>query len=563
MSSFSDLGLSEHLLQTLSSLGYETPTRIQEQAIPLLLGEPEDFIGLAQTGTGKTAAFGLPLLEQMDAEADYIQAIVLAPTRELGQQTAAEIKKFNAAHKRLRVECVYGGANIAPQIKALKGDVHILVATPGRLIDLAKRKALRLDRVRFLVLDEADEMLNMGFREELDEILKFTPEDKVTWLFSATMPPGIRKLTVKYMSEPKEISVAASQRVNADIEHTFAQVRQHEKVEAMRRFIDNEPEMYALAFCRTKAGAQKLASQLAGMGYRADALHGDLSQAQRNHVMRRFKAKQLDLLIATDVAARGIDVDNLTHVFHYDLPQDAAVYTHRSGRTGRAGRTGISLCLVTRGESPKLERMGKTLKIELSTVRIPDVEAIVSRRINHWAKGITASEMESPVPDALVDQAEAALGELSRRDLVHRLLAAELQKMGYDGGADSKDLNQADSGDASKRKHRGNTFRYFINVGEIDGLSRGELVKFICKHSKLPRAAIHQIDLQKQHSFFQVETDDKQIVIKAFRGMNLNGRPLRVNEEAHRGKSIHKKKRGKRPFRPAHDKHRGRKKKKR
>jgi ATP-dependent RNA helicase DeaD len=573
MSSFSDLGLSDHLLATLAKLGYETPTAIQAEAIPVLLGDPVDFIGLAQTGTGKTAAFGLPLLEKINISNPAIQAVVLAPTRELGQQTAAEIKKFSAGHKDINVECVYGGAAIMNQIKALRKPVQVLIATPGRLIDLAKRKALKLDQVKYLVLDEADEMLNMGFREELDDILKFTPDDKVTWLFSATMPSEIRRLTKKYMTDPMETSVSSEQRVNVNIEHQFAVVRMNDKTEALRRFIDNYPGLYALAFCRTKAGTQKVATDLASMGYRADAIHGDLSQGQRNLVMRRFKAQQLDVLVATDVAARGIDVNNLTHVFHYDLPSDGAAYTHRSGRTARAGRKGISICFVSRNELYKLDRMKKHLKLEITTAEIPTVDQVISNRIDFWAKDIVESAAQSKVADELVAQAEKAMGDISRTDLLRSMLAQELDKMNY--GQSAKDLNQ-DAGNAGgggnkrdrnreDRPERSNQSasrspRFFINIGEIDGLNRGELVKLICKRTKLDRAVITQVEVTKQHSFFTADIKDKNVVTEAFKGMNLNGRGVRVNEEKAHGKAFRKKGGGKRPFRPAHDSHRGKRK---
>ena len=576
MPTFSELGLSEGLLATLDKLGYKQPTGIQEQAIPLLLQESADFIGLAQTGTGKTAAFGLPLLEKIDPDNPNIQAIVLAPTRELGQQTAAEINKFNAGNRKIRIECVYGGAAISNQIRALKNAVQIVVATPGRCIDLAKRKALRLDQVQYLVLDEADEMLNMGFREELDEILKFTPDDKVTWLFSATMPGEIRRLTKKYMNEPKEVAVKSNEKSNTDISHQYVMVRLNDKAEAIRRFIDNDPGMYALAFCRTKAGTQKMASELAALGYRTDAIHGDLSQQQRNLVMRRFKARQLDVLVATDVAARGIDVNDLTHVFHYDLPQDAQIYTHRSGRTGRAGKKGISIAFVSRNEMYKLDRMSKQLKLDLTAAEIPGVKAIIGNRIQHWAKEISQAEGNSPIPDELVAQAEEALSGLSHQDLIRRMLAQELQKMGYDAHREGKNLNMDASAGPKGKKGKGkaddreggrpqrggkSSTRFFINIGEVDGLSRGELVKFICKRTKLDRAEITQVDVTRQHSFFNVALEDKTVVTEAFKGMNLNGRLLRVNEDSARShSSFHKKKHGKRPFRPAHDAHRGRNK---
>ena len=568
MSTFAELGLSDHLLSTLQKLGYETPTDIQKEAIPQLVGEPVDFIGLAQTGTGKTAAFGLPLLEKIDVDANYIQAVVLAPTRELGQQTAAEIKKFSAGHSRIKIECVYGGSPIYNQIKALRGPVQILVATPGRLIDLAKRKALRLDQISYLVLDEADEMLNMGFREELDEILKFTPKEKVTWLFSATMPSEIRRLTKMYMNEPREVAVKSTQRTNVNIDHQYVTVHMNDKTESMRRFIDNDPGLYALAFCRTKAATQKVATELASLGYRTDAIHGDLSQSQRNLVMRRFKARQLDVLVATDVAARGIDVNDLTHVFHYDIPQDAEIYTHRSGRTGRAGKKGISIAFVSRNDMYKLDRMGRQLKLDFTASKIPTAEEVIGNRVRYWAESIAKSPAAEKIPEELVAQAEDVFKELSREDLVRRMLGQEMHKMGYDTTRKGKDLNQnagAKKGDRDGKKPTrernerpsNSGTRFFINVGQVDGMARGDLVQFVAKHTRIDRSIITHVEVDRQHSYFSAVVDDKFSVIDAFKTLNLNGRPIRVNEEAGRSKNFHKKGTGKRPFRPAHDAHRG------
>ena len=351
LSTFSDLGLSAPLLDAITSLGFETPTEIQEKAIPHLLGGDADFIGLAQTGTGKTAAFGLPLLDLLDPEADFTQAIVLAPTRELGQQIAEQLALFSGKQKGIRTLAVYGGANIVTQIKALKKTRHVVIATPGRLIDLVNRKAVNLEQVRYVVLDEADEMLNMGFKEELDTILGFTPEQKQTWLFSATMPKEIRRMVKDYMSDPFEVRIDPKTVVNTNIQHQYAVVHPKDKAEALTRFLDLDPELYGVVFCRTKMDTQKLAERLVKGGYRADAIHGDLSQAARDRVMMRFKQRDLQVLIATDVAARGIDVNDLTHVFHFALPNDQAYYTHRSGRTARAGKKGISMSLIvhTRG----------------------------------------------------------------------------------------------------------------------------------------------------------------------------------------------------------------------
>ncbi|MFZ9055882.1 MAG: DEAD/DEAH box helicase, partial [Flavobacteriales bacterium] len=378
MESFEQLGLSAPILEAITALGFDTPTDIQAQAIPHLLAGDRDFIGLAQTGTGKTAAFGLPVLEQLDPSAPHVQALILAPTRELGQQIAQQIELFSKRLDGIQAVAVYGGANIMTQIHALKRPSQIVIATPGRLIDLAKRKAIHLDKIEYVILDEADEMLNMGFKEELDAILAMTPDTKRTWLFSATMPREIRRLVKQYMNDPFEVRIDPTTAVNEHIEHRYAIVKHGDKTEALGRFMDLDADLFGVVFCRTKRDTQDLAESLMKKGYRADALHGDLSQPQRDRVMRRFKARELQVLIATDVAARGIDVNDVTHVFHHSLPNDQEYYTHRSGRTARAGKKGISLAFISQRERAVVNRFSKSLGIEFEHVMIPDAKDIAS-----------------------------------------------------------------------------------------------------------------------------------------------------------------------------------------
>ena len=444
LDTFDTLGLSAPLLKSITEMGFETPTDIQAQAIPLLLEGDRDFIGLAQTGTGKTAAFGLPLLDHLDTEWDHVQALVLAPTRELGQQIAEQLEKFAKHKKGLKTVAVYGGANIATQIAQLKKPCHVVIATPGRLIDLAKRKAVKLDRIRHLVLDEADEMLNMGFKEELDEILSFTPDDKCTWLFSATMPREIRRMVGQYMTDPLEVKVNQSATVNQNIEHRYALVRHSDKSEAIARFLDLDPELYGVVFCRTRRDTQALAEELLKRGYRADALHGEMSQAQRDRVMLRFKQKHLQVLVATDVAARGIDVDNLTHVFHHSLPGEAAYYTHRSGRTARAGKKGISLALMSIKERGHLNRLANTLDIDFTQTMVPNPEEIVHARMTTWGQGLIELPAGRGVPEDIWEQMSLLFGELSKEDLLRQVVLSEMRKLDTGGKAD---LNQKDMGD--------------------------------------------------------------------------------------------------------------------
>ena len=386
LDSFDTLGLSAPILKAIGQLGFDTPTDIQSQAIPHLLQGDRDFIGLAQTGTGKTAAFGLPLLDHLDPTDDSVQALILAPTRELGQQIAEQIDLFSKHLKGIKSVAVYGGANISTQITQLKRPRHVVIATPGRLIDLVKRKALKLDQIKYLVLDEADEMLNMGFKDELDTILEFTPDSKKTWLFSATMPREIRRMVKQYMDSPFEVSVDPKTTVNANIEHKYSIVKQSDKTEAMSRFLELEPDLYGVVFCRTRRDTQALAEDLLKMGFRADALHGELSQPQRDRVMSRFKNRDLQVLIATDVAARGIDVNDLTHVFHHSLPSEQAYYTHRSGRTARAGKKGISLAFISNREKGYINRMAREMDISFEAVDVPGAEEIVQARMMKWAQ---------------------------------------------------------------------------------------------------------------------------------------------------------------------------------
>ena len=444
LESFDTLGLSAPLLKVITEMGFQTPTDIQAQAIPLLLEGGRDFIGLAQTGTGKTAAFGLPLLDHLDAEWDHVQALVLAPTRELGQQIAEQLEKFATHMKGVRTVAVYGGANIATQIGQLKTPRHVVIATPGRLIDLVKRKAVKLDRIQHLVLDEADEMLNMGFKDELDEILSFTPEDKCTWLFSATMPREIRRMVGQYMTDPLEVKVNQSSTVNQNIEHQYALVRHSDKSEAIARFLDLDPELYGVVFCRTRRDTQALAEELLKRGYRADALHGEMSQAQRDRVMLRFKQKHLQVLVATDVAARGIDVDDLTHVFHHSLPGESAQYAHRSGRTARAGKTGISLALMSIKEKSHLNRLANTLDINFTQTLVPNPEEIVHARLSTWGQGLIELPVGQGIPDEIWEQMTLLFEGHSKEDLLRQIVLSEMRKLETAGKAD---LNQKDMAD--------------------------------------------------------------------------------------------------------------------
>ena len=451
LDSFDTLGLSAPILKAIGQLGFDTPTDIQSQAIPQLLQGDSDFIGLAQTGTGKTAAFGLPLLDHLDAKDDSVQALILAPTRELGQQIAEQIDLFSKHLKGIKSVAVYGGANITTQISQLKRPRHVVIATPGRLIDLVKRKALKLDQIKYLVLDEADEMLNMGFKDELDTILEFTPDSKKTWLFSATMPREIRRMVKQYMESPFEVSVDPKTTVNANIEHKYAVVKQSDKTEAMGRFLELEPDLYGVVFCRTRRDTQALAEDLLKMGFRADALHGEMSQPQRDRVMNRFKNRDLQVLVATDVAARGIDVNDLTHVFHHSLPSEQAYYTHRSGRTARAGKKGISLAFISNREKGYINRMAREMDISFEAVDVPGAEEIVQARMMKWASDVLDQKAFDRVPFDLIVQMNLLFEETPKDELIARLVARELARLNVDSG---RDINKRASQDGDRSPQR-------------------------------------------------------------------------------------------------------------
>lgn len=540
MTSFAALGLSAPIQEAINELGFETPSEIQERSIPSLIAEPSDFIGLAQTGTGKTAAFGLPLLEMTDPELPYIQGLILAPTRELGQQIADQIFKFSKHMKGLRTMAVYGGTPIVPQMKNLKKKpLHILIATPGRLIDLVNRRAVDLRNVEVVVLDEADEMLNMGFRDDLNTILDFTPKEKLTWLFSATMPNDIRKMVGDYMENPLEVKVSPKNIVNKNIEHQYVIVRASDKTAALRRILDNDGDLYGVVFCRTKRDTQQVADSLADAGYPVEALHGDLSQSQRTMVMKRFKSGNIPVLVATDVAARGIDVDDLTHVIHYALPDDNEYYTHRSGRTARAGKKGISLALATKGDMRKVKMLESKLKIKMEKVEVPTADKVLGNKVEQWAARVADHGVAKMITPELLERAESKLAQVDRTELVMKLLSMELKSIGY--GDSNKDLNErgpirdrddSDRRRGGKRDQTSSGFhRFFINIGSMDNCNKGDLLRFVCDQASLTKADIGVIKVFDKHSTFEVSKRISEKIPQRFRGVTVNDRPLRVNRD--------------------------------
>ncbi|MFY0689003.1 MAG: DEAD/DEAH box helicase [Cyclobacteriaceae bacterium] len=555
MNNFSKLGLSTIVVGALDQLGFEKPTPVQEEAIPLLLSkDPTDFIGLAQTGTGKTAAFGLPLIDLIDQNIHATQAIVMAPTRELGQQTGKQLNDFSANQRDIRIEVVYGGAAIMNQIKALKKVTQIVVATPGRLIDLIKRKAISLDQVRYVVLDEADEMLNMGFKEDIDTILSHTQQDRVTWLFSATMPKEIRKIVNKYMASPIEISVNTEEKSNKDITHKYVITKNANKIPAIRRFLDIQPDMRGIMFCRTKRETQEIADTLGSLGYGVEALHGDLSQAQRDAVMKRFKTRSMQLLIATDVAARGIDVNELSHVLHHTLPDQLEGYTHRSGRTGRAGKKGVSLAFINPREGKRINDLEKKMRIKFERIDVPTLEELKSSRISNWAQLIVNTKTDDQA-DEILEQLQGELAHLSKTDLLKRLITTQLDHL-MSGSGEVSDLNETHGGKPDERdKSKFN--RYFINIGSIDGVTKGDLVHYLSDVSNIKRKHFGDISLQKNCAYFDVDAEKDAKLSECFLGIEIEGRSVRVNLDTAGGARPPKKDKRKGRKRP--DRHPGKK----
>ena len=550
MSNFKELGLSQPICDVLQNMGFEKPTVIQEKAIPMLLeNNPTDFIGLAQTGTGKTAAFGLPLIDLIDADNSSTQALIMAPTRELGQQTAQQLVTFSKSKKGVNVEVVYGGADIRAQMKALRRPTQIVVATPGRLLDLIKRKAVNLENVEYVVLDEADEMLNMGFKDDIDEILSHTLENRVTWLFSATMPREIRRLVKTYMKDPLEVAVDAEQKSNKDIAHQYVVTKADNKISALKRFLDIQPDMKGIMFCRTKMDTQEIADDLSKQGYSVAALHGDLSQNQRDTVMRHFKTRSMQLLVATDVAARGIDVNDLTHVFHHKLPDQLESYTHRSGRTGRAGNKGISMAFINPREGRKITDIERKMSITFEKVTIPTIDELKVKRLNNWASLILNTTVDEKADDILASL-QGRFEGLSKEDLLKRLITTQLDHLMVQGGG-ADDLNEGqgqgqgrdrdrdgrsrdrDAGPKHERQSRTKegTNRYFINIGTMDGVTDADLIHFISDITGVGRRLFTDLSIQKNCSFFNVDAKHDDDLSKRFDDIEVEGRSIRVNRD--------------------------------
>jgi ATP-dependent RNA helicase DeaD len=548
MNAFEALGLNENIVQSITDLGFTEPTPIQTQAVPVLLSGTTDFVGLAQTGTGKTAAFGLPLLQLMNAADKFPQALIVCPTRELCLQITNDLVSFSKYSKGILTEAVYGGASITMQIRNLRRGVQIVIATPGRLIDLIERKAIDLQKVKYVVLDEADEMLNMGFRDDIDFVLKNTVNRESIWLFSATMPPEVRAISKNFMDNPKEITVGKKNSGNVNIDHQFFVSPANSRYETLKRLIDFNPGMYGIIFTRTKADAQDISERLSKSGYEIEALHGDLTQQQRDRVMGRFRTKALQLLIATDVAARGIDVDGITHVINYELPDDIEVYTHRSGRTGRAGKTGICLSICHSRETFKIRTLEKMVNAQFHKLDIPSGKDVCRKQFFHFMDklinaDISHGDYETYLPD-LMTKFEA----VSKEEILQRVAALEFDHfLKYYENAE--DLNARDSGRSRERFDGGNAVgrdngsrrersfsrdngytRLFVNLGTKDGFYKSSFLQFILDESNLKKEVLGKIDMRDMNSWVEVDKTNAAKMIKALDGKRYNNRTVRMNE---------------------------------
>ncbi|MCD6366058.1 MAG: DEAD/DEAH box helicase [Bacteroidales bacterium] len=568
---FDTMGFSPELLKGIEDLNFENPTPIQEKVIPIVLSSNRDIVGLAQTGTGKTAAFGLPIIEQIDLRNKFVQALILAPTRELCIQISKDLQSFSKHINGLQVTAVYGGAPIVNQVKALKKGTHIIAATPGRILDLIKRKAARINHIKTVILDEADEMLNMGFRDDLDAILETTPAEKRTLLFSATMPKEVARIAKTYMKNPEEITVGKQNAGAENVRHIFYHVHAHNRYPALKRIADYNPDIYGIVFCRTRQETKDVADKLIKDGYNADAIHGDLSQAQRDHVMKRFREKSLQMLVATDVAARGIDVDDITHIINYNLPDELEIYTHRSGRTGRAGKSGISIAIVNFREITKIPQIERKIGKKFEKLLVPSGTEICKKQLFNLIDRMEKVKIDEKQISPFMETVNKKLEWLSKEDIIKHFLSLEFNRfLAYYKNApdlNEKPNNRKDRRDDSdkrdrwgrqdsrskrnnenKRKRGNNNYqRFFINLGKKDGVLPTNIIGMINDYTRDRDISIGDIDIKDKFSFFEVDGIYTSNILEAFKNSKFRGRHINVEiAEAPNEGGNRKKKRKKR-----------------
>ncbi len=538
---FEELGLRGEILTAVSELGFTNPTPIQEKSIPYLLENQGDLIGLASTGTGKTAAFGLPLLNQINNESKKTQGLIVCPTRELCIQITRDLDTFSSKIRGTNIVPVYGGTDIVKQIRQIEKGAQVIVATPGRLIDLINRKKVKLQNVDVVVLDEADEMLNMGFKEDIDSILEQTPDSKSVWLFSATMPKEVANIARNYMENPFEITVGGKNEGNKNIEHHYYTVNNRDRYSALKRLIDFNPDIYGLIFCRTRRDTGNVADKLMADGYSAEALHGDLSQAQRDRVMTKFRNKTIQILVATDVAARGIDVNDITHVIHHQLPEEVENYTHRSGRTARAGKKGTSIALVGPREGRRVKSIEKIIKTSFTKKQIPAADEICEIQLMHLIDKMTTVEVDTKGIEKYMPQITEKLQDLSKEEIVQRFVSTEFNRF-FKYYENSKNLNAKESnrgddrdyGDKSRRRKKReadpNSQRFFVNLGRKDGFNHGALLRLLCDNTGVDKNSVGKIDIMNNFSFFDASKDDSQEILKRMQNVDFEGKEMNIEE---------------------------------
>jgi ATP-dependent RNA helicase DeaD len=553
--SFEELGIEEILLQGIHSLGFTEPTPIQEQAIPILLSGTKDFVGLAQTGTGKTAAFGLPLLQLVDTKARTPVALMVCPTRELCMQITKDLMNFGKFKKGIKTVAVYGGTSISQQIRDLRQGAQVVVATPGRLIDLIERKAIDLVNIEYIVLDEADEMLNMGFRDDIEFILKNSPNRKSIWLFSATMPPEVKQVSKRYMNKPHEITIGKMNAANVNIDHQHYVTSGVNRYQTLKRIIDFNPGIYGIIFTRTKADAQSITESLIREGYDIEALHGDLTQVQRDKVMGRFREKSIQLLIATDVAARGIDVKDITHVVNYELPDDIEVYTHRSGRTGRAGKNGVCISLVTARELYRLRQIEKLINNTFHKMDIPSGKDVCRKQFFHFIDKLLKADISHGEYETYIPLLKEKFEDVTKEEILQRVAALEFDRFlqYYENAADLNIRDDKRFEKGSSQRGEGRSIRgdrparsegrrassgssgsgykkLFVNLGTKDGFYKASFLQFILDMSELSKDVLGRIDMKDMNSWVEIDGGSANQMIKSLDGKKFKGRRIRMND---------------------------------
>ena len=525
MNLFEQLGLDEPILRAITDMGFETPSEIQQKAIPTLLEDDTDMVALAQTGTGKTAAFGFPLLQLINTDSKLTQGLILSPTRELCLQIASELKNYAKYLPKVNVVAVYGGASIEEQARSLKKGAQIIVATPGRMQDMIRRNFVDISHINYCVLDEADEMLNMGFYEDITAILSHTPKEKSTWLFSATMPNEVARIARQFMRKPIEITVGTRNQASSTVQHEYYVVNGRHRYQALKRLADANPDIFSVVFCRTKKDTQAVAEKLIEDGYNAAALHGDLSQNQRDLVMKSFRARQIQMLVATDVAARGIDVDDITHVIHYQLPDEIETYNHRSGRTGRAGKSGISMVLVPKSELRKIKEIEKIIKQPFEQKALPTGIEICEIQLYHLANSLKNVEVNPAIEDYL-PAIYKELQHIDREELIKKIFAVEFTRF-FNYYKNAEVLPEEDAKESRKGGDSGEV-RYFINIGERDGYDWKTLKDFLKATLNLGRDDVFKVDVKNSFSFFNTEADQVDLVMSTFADFRMDGRFINV-----------------------------------